>query len=86
MAVKIRLSRFGKKHAPVYRIVATDSRAKRDGKYIENLGTYNPLNHEVVQFNEVRIEYWASQGAVITDAVKKIQKNVEKKAASAQKA
>lgn len=80
MAVKIRLSRFGKKHAPIYRIVATDSRTKRDGEYIENLGTYNPLKHEVVQFNKERLEYWTSQGAIITDAVKKIQKTVEKKA------
>lgn len=78
MAVKIRLSRFGKKHAPVYRIVATDSRKKRDGQYLENLGTYNPIKHELVKFNEERLNYWVSQGAAISDAVKKIQKNYKK--------
>jgi len=86
MAVKIRLSRFGKKNQPIYRIVATDSRNKRDGRYIENLGTYDPAKHEVVQFNQVRVDYWASQGAVITDAVKKIQKTFEKKSSAAPKA
>lgn len=78
MAVKIRLSRFGKKNAPMYRIVATDSRSKRDGQYLENLGTYNSIKSELIQFNEERINYWVSQGATLTDAIKKIQKDKKK--------
>ena len=74
MAVKIRFCRIGKKHAPVYRIVATDSRKKRDGKYLENLGTYNPKTKEIVQFHDDRLEYWVSVGAIVTDSVKRLVK------------
>jgi small subunit ribosomal protein S16 len=80
MAVKIRLARFGKKHAPVYRIVAVDSRKKRDGEYIENLGTFDALSGKLVQFHTERVQHWVSQGAVMTDAVKKLQ-HQHKKAA-----
>jgi small subunit ribosomal protein S16 len=74
MAVKLRLSRLGKKNAPVYRIVAVDSRKKRDGAFIEELGTYNPLTGELVQFHQERIAYWISQGAIPSDTVSKLQK------------
>ena len=74
MAVKLRLSRLGKKNAPVYRIVAVDSRKKRDGKFIEELGTYNPLTGELVQFHQERITYWISQGAIPSDTVSRLQK------------
>ncbi|MBA3752239.1 30S ribosomal protein S16 [Candidatus Dependentiae bacterium] len=74
MAVKIRLARIGKIHAPMYRIVAIDSRKKRDGEALDILGTYNPLTGEIVQFHADRINHWESQGAIMTDAVKKIQK------------
>jgi small subunit ribosomal protein S16 len=74
MAVKIRFTRVGKKHAPVYRIVAIDSRKKRDGEYLENLGTYNPLTKEIVQWHADRMAYWESKGAIATDAVKRLQK------------
>ncbi|MBA3954032.1 30S ribosomal protein S16 [Candidatus Dependentiae bacterium] len=80
MAVKIRLSRIGKIHAPVYRIVAIDSRKKRDGEALDILGTYNPLTGELVQFHQDRIEGWVSKGAVVTDAVKKLQKKHKKSA------
>jgi len=79
MSVAIRLSRVGKKNAPMYRVVVKDSRAKRDGAYIENLGTYNPIKHQVVQFNEERVNYWVSQGAVVSDAVKKIHRMYKEK-------
>lgn len=85
MAVKIRFTRIGKKHAPVYRIVATDSRKKRDGKYIENLGTYNPLTREIIQWHQERITYWVGQGAQLTDVVKRLQKIVNKQAATNKK-
>ena len=80
MAVKIRFTRIGKKHAPVYRIVAVDSRKKRDGEYLENLGTYNPLTKEIIQWHEERIAHWVSVGAILTDSVKRLQKIKSKKA------
>lgn len=81
MAVKIRFTRVGKKHAPVYRIVAIDSRKKRDGEYLENLGTYNPLTKEIVQWHTDRIAHWESKGAIVTDAVKRLQKIKNKQTA-----
>lgn len=82
MAVKIRLSRIGKTHSPVYRIVAADQRSKRDGKCLEILGTYNPLKHEIVSYDQERINYWISQGAQVTDTVKRLQKIQKAHAAS----
>lgn len=76
--VKVRLTRVGTKNAPIYRVVVMDSRNKRDGEYIENLGTYNPVSHQFVNFNEERINYWLSQGAQLTDSVKKLQKMHQK--------
>lgn len=74
MAVKIRLSRVGKKHAPYYRIVAIDSRKKRDGESLDILGTYNPLDGSIIQFHNDRIEAWVAKGAIMTDSVKRLQK------------
>lgn len=73
--VKIRLSRTGKRNAPSYRIVVADSRAKRDGRVIEKLGFYNPKTKPVtVKLNQKRLDYWLSQGAQLTEGVKKIIK------------
>lgn len=80
MAVKIRISRVGTKHAPMFRIVAIDSRRKRDGAALEILGTYNPLTGSIVQFHADRINAWVAQGAEMTDAVKKIQKQYQQTA------
>lgn len=74
MAVKIRFAHRGKKHAPVYRIIAIDEREKRDGRALENLGTYDPINHKVVQFHKERIDAWVANGAVMSDAIKKLYK------------
>ena len=63
--VKIRLSRTGKKHTPFYRIVAVDSREKRDGACLENLGSYDALNSKIIQFHEERLNDWVAKGAVI---------------------
>ena len=82
MPVKIRLSRIGKTHTPFYRIVAIDSRKKRDGKSLEILGTYNPISGEIIQFHTERIQAWVSQGAVVTDAVKKLQRMHKKSIAT----
>ena len=73
MAVKIRLARGGAKKRPYYRIVVADARAPRDGRYIEKVGTHNPLlpkDHEDrVRLIEDRIKYWLEQGAQPTDRV-----------------
>ena len=86
MAVKIRLSRIGKKNAPFYRIVAIDERKKRDGASLEILGTYNPRSGEFVQFHEARIQHWIGLGAQETDAVKKLHKAFKKSQAEVVKA
>lgn len=80
MAVKIRFSRIGKKNAPIYRIVAVDSRKKRDGAALENLGTYDPIKGTFVQFHEERVQDWLSKGAIMTDSVKRIHKRYKKEA------
>ncbi|WP_158965346.1 30S ribosomal protein S16 [Chachezhania sediminis] len=73
MAMKIRLARGGSKKRPFYRIVAADSRMARDGRFIEKLGTYNPLlpkdSEERVKMDVERIQYWMSKGAQPTDRV-----------------
>ncbi len=73
MALKIRLARMGRKSRPFYRIVVADSRMPRDGRYIEKLGTYNPLlgdnDENRVKLVRERIEYWLSQGAKPTERV-----------------
>jgi len=73
MAVKIRLARGGAKKRPYYRVVVADGRAPRDGKYIEKVGTHNPLlpkDHEDrIKLDVERIEYWLSKGAKPTDRV-----------------
>jgi len=75
MAVKIRLARYGAKKRPFYRIVVADGQYPRDGRFLENVGTYNPM----VEPNEItlkkeRIEYWLGQGAKPTDTVNSLLK------------
>jgi len=75
MAVKIRLARHGATKRPFYRIVVADSDSKRDGRFLENVGTYNPLRDPAeVTLKTERIQYWLEQGAVPTDTVKNILK------------
>ena len=73
MAVKIRLARGGTKKRPFYRVVVADERAPRDGRFIEKVGTYNPLlpsdSPERVTLKLERIEHWLSKGAKPTDRV-----------------
>ena len=71
MATKIRLTRLGRKKVPYYHIVVADSNAPRDGKFIEKVGTYNPLvdNEKQVSLNKERLEYWLSVGAIPTTRV-----------------
>lgn len=74
MAVKIRLSRAGRTNRPYWRIVAIDSRAKRDGQYLEKLGTYDPIRHEVITINTENIASWVAKGAQCSPAVAKLVK------------
>ncbi len=73
MAVKLRLKRMGAKQKPFYRIIAADSRSPRDGRFIETVGTYNPIKQPAeITVNEEKIMYWLSNGAVPTDTVRNI--------------
>ncbi len=74
MSVKIRFSRIGSKNRPYWRIVAMDSRKKRDGACLEDLGTYDPLKHEIVLLNKDRIQEWVNKGAECSPAVIKLMK------------
>ena len=73
MAVKIRLTRLGKKKKPFYRIVVANSEAPRDGKFLEIVGTYDPLKDPVeVNIKQDKLQYWLGQGAQPTDTVKSL--------------
>ncbi len=75
MPVKIRLARHGSKKRPFYRIVVADVEKPRDGKFIEKVGTYNPLlDPAEVSMKQDRIKYWIDQGAIPTDTVKSLLK------------
>jgi len=73
--VKIRLRRIGAKKSPFYRIVVADSRAPRDGRFIEEIGTYNPLTEPAeIRIDSERAQYWVKSGAQPTDTVKSLLK------------
>ncbi|MCR9087044.1 MAG: 30S ribosomal protein S16 [Rhodobacteraceae bacterium] len=76
MAMKLRLARGGSKKRPFYRIVASDSRMPRDGRYIEKLGTYNPLlpkdSEDRIKMDLDRVKYWLGEGAIPTDRVSRM--------------
>ncbi|MFK8076162.1 MAG: 30S ribosomal protein S16 [Granulosicoccus sp.] len=84
--VTIRLSRGGAKKQPFYHVVATDSRARRDGRYIERLGYYNPVARgeaTEVKLDIDRVDYWVGVGAQMSDRVAKIVKGYRKENAAA---
>jgi small subunit ribosomal protein S16 len=75
MAVKIRLARHGAKKKPFYRIVVADSESPRDGRYLEKVGTYDPLYDPVkITLKSERVQYWMDQGAKPTDTVRSLLK------------
>lgn len=75
MAVKIRLKRMGQKKAPFYRIIVADSRSPRDGKFIDEIGTYDPnLEPSAVSINEEAAKKWLANGAQPTEVVAKLLK------------
>ena len=78
MAVKIRLKRIGAKKAPIYRVVVADERAPRDGKFIEEIGYYNPLTDPVeIKINAEKATKWLSNGAQPTETVRTLLKKSE---------
>ena len=75
MAVKIRLRRMGAKKAPFYRVIVADERSPRDGKFIDEIGYYNPLkNPAEVKIDEAKAQKWLNDGAQPTETVKSILK------------
>ncbi|QOY59875.1 30S ribosomal protein S16 [Thermophilibacter immobilis] len=94
MAVKIRLARHGAKKRPYYRVVVCDGRMPRDGRYIEEIGRYNPLtNPKTIDINLEKVDEWVSKGAQpssavshLVDVVRNGQPVVEKKAKLSKKA
>ena len=73
MATVVRLTRMGRKKKPIYRIVVTDSRKRRDGGWIEEIGSYNPnVEPAMVKFDDERLKYWKSVGAKLSDRVQKL--------------
>jgi len=75
MPVKIRLARHGATKRPFYRIVVAESERRRDGKFLETVGTYNPLpDPGEISLKSDRIQYWMDQGAIPTDTVKSLLK------------
>lgn len=71
--LKIKLSRFGKKNAPTFRIIVAEARSKRDGYYLENLGFYNPNNQkDKFSYNKEKYTQWIQKGAIPTKSVKEM--------------
>ncbi|KXB53611.1 ribosomal protein S16 [Umbribacter vaginalis] len=76
MAVKIRLARHGAKKRPYYRVIVADSRCPRDGRFIEEVGRYNPcVSPALLSLNDERLDYWMSCGAQPTDTVARLIKS-----------
>lgn len=83
MAVKIRLARAGAKKRPFYRIVASDARSPRDGRFLEKLGTYDPLNETEnapgrIELKRDRVDYWLGVGAQPTEVVRRLLRRLDK--------
>ena len=89
MAVKLRLKRMGAKQRPFYRIVAADARSPRDGRFLEVVGTYNPItNPAETKIDEEKAMYWLNHGAIPTETVRNIlsKEGIMKKFAASKKA
>lgn len=79
--VKIRLARGGSKKRPFYHITVADKRDRRDGRFIERLGFFNPIargGEEKLRVDKVRLDHWVGQGAIMSDRVKKLIKEFDK--------
>ena len=83
MALKIRLQRYGNRHNPFYRVVVTENTARRDGRYVELLGTYDPQNKDAAQqwkLDLERVDHWQRCGAKPTDTVRSLIKRAKREA------
>ncbi len=75
MAVTLRLMRLGRRKVPIYRIVAVDKRKKRDGKYLDNLGSYNPLKEPAeVKIDKAKFDTWIQKGAQVSEGLNRLLK------------
>jgi small subunit ribosomal protein S16 len=84
MAVTLRLTRAGAKKGPFYRLVAADSRSPRDGRFIEQLGVYDPLREPPeVRFDQTRLQHWLSVGAVPSQTVRELIRDLRRAAKAA---
>lgn len=84
MSVKIRLSRHGAKKRPYYRIVVADARTPRDGRFIEQVGTYDPRTPDAaLRLDQAKVDGWLKQGAQPTQTVRNLMKRAAKEAAAA---
>lgn len=84
MAVVLRLSRAGTHKAPFYHVVATDSRRPRDGRYLEDVGLYDPTRKpELIQLKQERVDYWISKGAIASETVAEVLRKAKKAPAPA---
>lgn len=81
--VKIRLARHGAKKRPYYHVIVSDSESPRDGKFLEQVGTYDP-SRDAITLNGERLEYWLGVGAVPTDRARKVINSYKRAAAAAQ--
>lgn len=82
MSVKIRLKRFGAKNRQQWRVVVADAKMPRDGRFIEEIGYYDPLPaNEKFQVKKERLEYWLKQGAQPSDAIRSLLKRTKRKSA-----
>lgn len=76
MAVTVRLMRFGKKKRPIYRIIVVDKRKKRDGKYIESIGSYDPFAKKPnISLNQEKFTSWLEKGALLSEGLARLLKN-----------
>ena len=81
MSVKIRLKRFGTKNRSQWRIVVSDVKMPRDGRFIEEIGYYDPLpKDEKIEVKQARLEYWLKQGAQVSTALKSLLRKAKRKA------
>ena len=86
MSVKLRLQRHGTKKRPFYRVVAADSRCMRDGRFLEIVGTYNPVAQPAqTKFKFDRIDYWVGTGAQMSDTVRNLVKQARKNEETSEK-
>ncbi len=77
MALRIRVSRYGRRHHPIYRLVVADAKAPRDGKVVDVIATYDPVNKRLIEAKEEKLKEWLQKGVELTDRAKAILKNAK---------